>query len=101
MAYIFPLFAFDFTHWDGVILFIIFFGIFGWQCISHNYLCVNVVLDVMKYRVYTCKLCVDEIEVEKSVISKRKLRSKGNTRLTYSAINNDYVIDLSREENAA
>lgn len=95
MAYIFPLFAFDFTKWDGMVLFLIFFGIFGWQCIRHKYLCVNVVLDVMGYNIYECKLNDTDTIIEKKILSKRKLRSEINTKIVYTAINNDYVIDIT------
>jgi len=94
MAYIFPLFVFDYTQWDGVVLFLLFFGIFGWQCIKHKYLCVNIVLDIMGYKVYDCKLTDEGTEIEKKILSKRKLRSESNCNLVYTAINNDYVIDI-------
>lgn len=96
MAYIFPLFAFDFTKWDGVVLFLLFFGIFGWQCIIHKYLCVNIVLDIMKYKVYDCKLSDTDVIFEKKILSKRKLCSQTNTSIVYTAINNDYIIDITR-----
>lgn len=97
MAYIFPLFAFEFTQWDGVVLFLIFFCIFGWQCIIHNYLCVNVVLDLMDFRVYNCKLNKTGTEIEKKILSRRKLRSKSNIDLVYTAINNDFAIDITKD----
>lgn len=95
MAYIFPLFAFDFTKWDGMVLFLIFFGILGWQCIRHKYLCVNIVLDAMGYNIYECKLNDAGTTIEKKILSKRKLRSEINSKLIYTAINNDYVIDIT------
>lgn len=95
MAYIFPLFAFDFTSWYGILLFLLFFGIFGWQCVTHNYLCVNIILDIMDYKIYDCKLNVTGAEIEKKILSDRKLRSETNNKLTYTAINNDYVIDIT------
>ena len=96
MAYIIPLFAFDFTQWEGVVLFLIFYGFFGWQCITHKYLCVNVVLDMMGYKIYECKLNDAGVEIEKKILSKRKLCSEINYDLVYTAINNDYVIDITR-----
>ena len=92
MAYIFPLFAFDFTKWDGVILFLIFFFIFGWQCIRHSYLCVNVMLDLMHYKVYEC---TTEEGNELKVLSRRTLVAE--SELIYTAINNDYVLDITQE----
>lgn len=41
MSFVFPMFAFDFTKYQGVLLFSIFFLIFGWLCIKHNYFCVK------------------------------------------------------------
>ena len=98
MAYIFPLSAFDFTSWYGIILFLLFFGIFGWQCVTHNYLCVNIVLDIMDYKIYDCKFNDDGTEIKKKVLSNRKLRSEMNNKLIYTAINNDYVIDITRDK---
>ena len=59
------------------------------------YLCVNVVLDLMGYKVYDCKLNDEGAEIEKKILSKRKLRSETNHSLVYTAINNDYVIDIT------
>ena len=98
MAYIFPLFAFDFTRWDGVVLFLLFFGIFGWQCIIHRYLCVNVVLDIMGYKIYNCILNNEGAEIEKKILSKRNLRSEIKNKVVYTAINNDYVIDITESK---
>ena len=89
MAYIFPLFAFDFTQWDGVALFLIFFLIFCWQCIRHSYLCVNVILDWMHYRGYECEM---EDKTIIKVLSRRNLLAE--KKLCYTAINNDYVLDI-------
>ena len=99
MAYIFPLFAFDFTHWDGIVLFLIFYGVFGWQCISHKYLCVNVILDIVGYKAYECRLNDSGVEIEKKILSKRKLRSLLNHDIVYTSINNDYVIDITGSNN--
>lgn len=49
MSFVFPMFAFDFTKYQGVLLFSVFFLIFGWLCIKHNYFCVNVVLEPKKH----------------------------------------------------
>ena len=44
LSYILPLFAFDFTTWEGVALFAIFFATLGFLCIKHSFFCVNIVL---------------------------------------------------------
>ena len=94
MAYIFPLSAFDFTRWYGAVLFLIFFCIFGWQCVSHQFLCVNVILDILRYKIFDCKLNIEGTIIEKKVVSKRPLRNITRTSLVYTSINNDYVIDI-------
>ena len=41
LAYIVPLIAFDFTHWDGVLIFGILFSILTFLCLKHSYFSVN------------------------------------------------------------
>lgn len=104
MSYIFPLFAFDFTVWDQVVLFLIFFLLFGFLCVRHNYFCVNIILDMQRYRIYRCTLeNEDGKRVEKKVISRRVLKKGIATQVYFKALNNDYGVDCctgqgSREE---
>ena len=46
MTYVLPLFAFDFTKWDGVVLFLFFFLIFGVLVHRHKYFCTNIYLEL-------------------------------------------------------
>lgn len=93
-TFIIPLFAFDFTTWEDMVLFGLFFLIFGWLCVRHNYFCTNIMLDVFKYRIYYCKL-VDgqDIESERKIISKRNLRLCQGTYIYSKGLNNDYGFD--------
>lgn len=93
-TFIIPLFAFDFTTWEGMALFGFFFLIFGWLCVHHNYFCTNIMLDVFKYRIYECRL-VDgqEIEIERKIISKRNLKLCQGTYIFSKGLNNDYGYD--------
>lgn len=54
LTYILPFFAFDFTRWDQVIPFLIFYLTLGFLCIRHNYLSVNIVLEIAGFRLYRC-----------------------------------------------
>ena len=93
-TFIIPLFAFDFTTWEGMTLFSIFFFCFGFLCYRHNYFCTNIVLDLMKYRVYDCTLVdSNEVEVKKKVISKRDLSLSKGTYIYARGLNNDYSFD--------
>lgn len=47
LSYILPLFAFDFTQWDGVVEFLIFFFVLAFLCIRHNHFSVNIILEIM------------------------------------------------------
>lgn len=93
LSYTLPLFAFDFTTWDGVILFSIFFVTIGYLCITHNYFCVNLVLEMKKYRFYECKLQnSDGLNVYATIISKDKLTAYVGADIKMKALNNEYRV---------
>ena len=56
ISYVLPLFAFDFTQWAGVFEFLVFFAALAFLCIKHNHLSVNIVLELMGFRMYKCLL---------------------------------------------
>ena len=77
LAYILPLLAFDFTQWAQVVLSLVFFLTLGMLCIRHNYLVLNIVLDLMRYRFYECTyINSDNQEISKTVISQQRLNAK-------------------------
>ena len=95
LSYILPLFAFDFTQWDEVVKFLIFFLIFGFLCIRHNNFSVNIILELMHYRMYECKLMnADGMEVERTVISKNILSTSKGKDVQVKILNNEYYLDL-------
>lgn len=99
LSYILPLFAFDFTQWDEVVEFLIFFLIFGYLCIRHNFFSVNIILEIMHFRIYECSLInADNKVVARTVISKNMLTmSKGND-IKVKILNNEYCLDLHGTE---
>ena len=95
LSYILPLFAFDFTQWDQVVLFLIFFCVLGFLCIRHNYFSVNIVLELVKFRFYECCLKnSDGIEIEGVVLSQRRLNGEVGKNVYLKQINNDYRLDV-------
>ncbi|MFQ9978458.1 hypothetical protein [Clostridium cadaveris] len=56
LSYILPLFVFDFTKWDSVIQFIIYFGILAFLCIRNNNVYANLLFELKNYKFYTCEL---------------------------------------------
>ena len=95
LSYILPLFAFDFTVWSQVVLFLIYFLTLGYLCIKHNHLNVNIVLELMNYRFYQCELeNEDKLLVTKCIISKEKLLNHKNDIISVRPLNNEFSLDL-------
>ena len=95
-TFIIPLFAFDFTTWKGLSLFVLFFVVFGFLCVRHNYFCTNIMLDVLNYRIYACQLVGQYgVNVEQKIISKRNLKRHQGEPICAKGLNNDYCLDCS------
>ena len=95
LSYILPLFTLDFTQWDEVIKFLLFFIIFGYLCIRHNNFSVNIILELMHYRMYDCSLMnADGKEVDRTVISKNILSTSKGKDIQVKILNNEYYLDL-------
>lgn len=98
LSYILPLFAFDFTKWDQVVLFLVFFLTLGFLCIKNNYFCVNIVLELMGYKFFACSLeNEDDVKTEQIVISQRHLRAYVGQDVYLKALNNEYKIDVGKK----
>lgn len=94
LSYILPLFAFDFTKWDEVVKFLIFFLTFSYLCIRHNSFSVNIVLELLRYKMYDCNLINgDGKSVERNVISRKNpLVCKGE-EVRIVPLNNEFWLD--------
>ena len=99
LGYMLPLFTFDFTVWHQVVLFLIFFVVFLFLCLRHNYFSVNIILELMQYRFYECELeNRDHVVIQKTVISLDTLTSKKKKMLLLRAINNEYYLQIEQKE---
>ena len=97
LSYILPLFAFDFTVWHQVVLFLLFFVTLGFLCIRHNYFSVNVLLEVIGYYFYRCNLKNEDGKlVQKTVVSREKLINHKTEKIVIRPINNEYSFDLTK-----
>lgn len=95
LAYILPLFAFDFTVWDEVVQFFIFFAVFAFLSIRHNHFSVNILLELCKYRFYSCKLeNEDGVAINKIVICKKTLSAQIGEEIQIRPLNNEYFIKV-------
>lgn len=99
LSYVLPLFAFDFTKWDQVVLFLIFYITMSFLCIRHNYFSVNIILEFLNYRFYNCVIeSEDKIQIETKIISRNRLNILQGQSLSLKSINNEYRIDFSEEK---
>ena len=95
LSYILPLFAFDFTMWDQVVLFLVYFLALGYLCVKHNHLSVNIVLELLRYRFYKCEMeTEDGFPVTKFIISRAKLINHKNDIISTRPLNNECSLDL-------
>lgn len=98
LSYILPLFAFDFTKWDQVVLFLIFFVMLGFLCIRHNYFSVNIWLEILNYKVFTCELeNEDKIVIQQKIISRRTLSTHKGEYIYLKSLNNEIKLDLEKQ----
>ena len=97
LSYILPLFAFDFTQWSQVVLFLIFYLTLGFLCIRHNYFSVNIVLEIARFRFYTCTVeNEDGQRLEQRIISHRRLNGCIGDFLYLKSLNNEYKLDIQQ-----
>lgn len=97
LSYILPLFAFDFTKWDQVVLFLVFYLTLGYLCIRHNHFSVNVWLEILNYKMFTCELeNEDNTIVQRKIISQRTLNSHKGEYVYLKSLNNEIKIDIEK-----
>lgn len=96
LSYILPLFAFDFTLWHEVALFLVFFSVFAFLSIRHNHFSVNVLLELMRYRFYSCELeNEDGVLISKIVVCQEILSAQTGGMISARAINNEYFVKVT------
>lgn len=97
LSYILPLFAFNFTLWNEVVLFLIFFLTLAFLCIKHNYFSINIVLELFNFQFYDCTLeNEDGQETTQMVISRRKLNGCIGDEIYLKALNNEIKLDVDK-----
>ena len=97
ISYVLPLFAFDFTKGDGVVLFILFFGVFWFLVHRHKYFCTNIALEICKYRVYECELKQYNQVIHKRVVSRNELDGMVGKKIRTRKYNNDFHFEIGLE----
>jgi hypothetical protein len=99
LAYVLPLWAFNFTEWRGVAEFLVFFFVIVALAARHMDMSGSLFLELLKYRYYDCdvKRVVDGRVPESSVAEKRMVIVKGtlesaNGTVWYLRLMNDQLM---------
>ncbi|MFI3114861.1 MAG: hypothetical protein R3Y12_01800 [Clostridia bacterium] len=93
LAYILPLVTFEFTQWDGVVLFSIFYFTLSYLYAKYHYFSSNIILELLGYSTFNCDaINDDEIEINTNIVSKNDLTALCGNNIRISAINNEYHI---------
>ena len=97
LSCILPLLAFDFTKWDQVVLFLIFFIALGFLCIRHNHFNANILLEMLTYSVFTCELVDDDKNVvQRKIISCKTLNAHKGEYVYLKSFNNEIKLDKGK-----
>ena len=102
LSYVLPLFAFNFTEWDGVVQFLIYFNVLAFLCVRNNNVYANLVFEIKKYKFYSCELQwkaePNTKPIQAMVISKNNIYSqKGNT-IEVAPLNKPFYLMKELEE---
>lgn len=96
LSYILPLFAFDFTLWESVIQFLIYFGILAFLCIRNNNVYANLIFECRNYKFYTCELIwtpeSTTLPIQAIVISKSNLCAKIENTIEVASLNKPFYL---------
>jgi len=97
LSYILPLFTFDFTRWQQVVLFLTFFAVLTFLCIKHHNVYANIVLEVCRYTCYDCTFVkADGGTFDTVVISRQELSGMLNCPIDYADLGGGYGLDIKR-----
>ena len=92
LAYVLPLFSFDFRIWDEVVQFLIFFICFTYLCIRHKNFNMNIILELVGYKYYQCELKSDDnVLTTHMIVSKQNLNNCIGESISVRPLNNEYL----------
>ena len=78
-------------------LFLIFFVTLGFLCIRRNYFSVNIWLEILNYKIYTCELeDEDKNVIQRKIISHRILSIHKGEYIYIKSLNNEIKLDIEK-----
>lgn len=95
VAYILPLFVFDFTNGWEILQFIIYFFFLAFLCIRNGNVYSNILLELKGYRYYTCQviLCTTNKPSEIAILSCNLLEHQIGRKLEIETLNKPIYLD--------
>lgn len=90
LTYMFPLLTFDFRMWTSLVEFLIFFALVSFLTIRHNLITGNVFLELLGYRIYSCKFSnrTDECYL----LARRYLGGEEGSELMVATLNDEVEV---------
>ena len=95
LMYVFPMVAFDFCRWAGLLEFLVFFVVVSLLCMQQRIITGNVVLALLGFRFYRCEF---ENSQELIVITRDNLAGDDGREISYVSLSNNDVV-LARKKN--
>ena len=95
VAYILPLFVFDFTNGWEILQFTIYFSFLAFLCIRNGNVYSNILLELQGYRYYTCQviLCTTNKPSEIAILSCNLLEHQIGRKVEIEALNKPIYLD--------
>ena len=56
LAYVLPMIAFDYSTWEGIVLFLVYFYVLSLLCIRNNNVYTNIFFELKDYKMYECDI---------------------------------------------
>ena len=106
LAYILPLFTFDFKSWFSVSQFLIYFVILAYLCIRNNNVYANLIFELKGYKFYVCDLQLASEPLVKPiqciVLSKNNLTAERGNTIKIASLNKPFYLnnDTSQFQNS-
>ena len=99
LSFVLPMFAFEFTQWETVILFILYFAVLSYLTLKHNLLVANIVFEVLHYQFYDVTVVNGyNVELTRKVISKRPLENLQAEDIFLRSMNNGFWCDVTNRQ---
>jgi hypothetical protein len=95
LMYVFPMVAFDFCRWEGLLEFLVFFIIVAVLCVRQRIITGNVVLVLLGFRFYRCEL--DNFQ-EFIVITRDNLAGEEGKAISYISLSNNEVVLVRKKK---